>query len=190
MRRNSLTIFVISTLITLILCSACVSPLTTNQPSQQNGGLTLTTLKTESSSISFEKAYQNLMNYRSDPTNDSSAINTIYTIYGMNIDRSGNATSWVFGVRHSGGTELLAYDQSGLTRIPWNAPPFSSEINVNNIVPPNSLFSQNSAIILSNPSPIERQDLELSRGTYTLTITSGTQERVLTFNVTTGKLIL
>jgi hypothetical protein len=188
MRRNIPTIFVILALIILILCSACVSPTTTNQPTQQNGGLTLNTLKTESPSISFENAYQNLMNYRPDTTNESTA-NTIYTIYGMNIDRSGNATSWVFGVRHSGGTELLAYDQSGLTRIPWNAPPFSSEINVDNIVPPNSLFSQNSAIILSNPSPIERQDLELSRGTYTLTITSGTQERVLTFNATTGELI-
>jgi hypothetical protein len=188
MRRNIPTIFVISALIILILCSACVSQTITNQPSQQNGGLTLTTLKTESSSISFENAYQNLMNYRPDTTNESTA-NIIYTIYGMNIDRSGNATSWVFGVRHSGGTELLAYDQSGLTRIPWNAPPFSSEIDVDNIVPPNSLFSQNSAIILSNPSPIERQDLELSQGTYTLTITSETQERVLTFNATTGKVI-
>jgi hypothetical protein len=189
MRRNIPTIFVISALIILILCSACVSPTTTNQPTQQNGGLTLNTLKTESPSISFENAYQNLMNYRPDTTNESHPINTIYSIYGLNIDRSGNATSWVFGVRHSGGTELLAYDQGGWTRIPWNAPPFSSEIDVDNIVPPNGLFSQNSAIILSNPSPIERQDLELSRGTYKVTITSGTQERVLTFNATTGKLI-
>jgi hypothetical protein len=189
MRRNLLTIFVILALITQILCSACVSQPVTNQPSQQDGGITLTTLKTESPSISFEKAYQNIMNYRYNPTNDSSTINTIYTIYGLNIDKYGNATSWVFGVRHSGGTELLAYDQSGLTRIPWNAPPFSSEINVDNIFPPNDLFSQNSAFILSNPYPIERQDLELSRGTYTLTIISGAQERVLTFNATTGKLI-
>jgi len=189
MRRNFPTIFVILALIILILCSACVSQPITSQPSQQDGGITLTTLKIESPSISFENAYQNLMNYRSDPTNDSSAINKIYSIYGLNIDKSGNATSWVFGVRHSGGTELLAYDQGGLTRIPWNAPPFSSEINVDNIVPPNSLFSQNSAIIFSNPSPIERQDLELSRGTYTLTIISGAQERVLTFNATTGKVI-
>jgi hypothetical protein len=189
MRRNIPTIFVISALIMLILCSACVSQPVTNQTSQQDGGITLTTLKTESPSISFEKAYQNLMNYRYDPTNDSSAINTIYAIYGLNIDKSGNATSWVFGVRHSGETELLAYDQGGWTRIPWNAPPLSSEIDVDNIVSPNGLFSLNSAVILSNPSPIERQDLELSRGTYKVTITSGAQERVLLFNATTGKLI-
>jgi hypothetical protein len=188
MRRNIPAIIVISS---LIVCSACVSQPTMDKASPQNGGLKLITVQTESPYISFDVAQQNLQEYQPDPTNESTSIKTIYTIYGMNIDGSGNATSWVFGVRHSGGTELLAYDRSGWIRIPWNAPLLSEEIDIDRIVSPNSLFSQNNAVILSNPFPTnpERQDLDLTRGIYTLTITSGSKERIHTFNATTGKLI-
>jgi hypothetical protein len=191
MRRNIPTIFAILVLISLILCSACVSLPSPDTIPQQNGGLKQIIIPTESLYISFDVAQQNLQEYQPDPTNESTAIKTIYTIYGMNIDGSGNATSWIFGVRHSGGTELLAYDRGGWIKIPWNAPPLSQEIDVDRIVSPGSLFSQNNAVILSNPSPTspERRDLELIRGIYTLTITSGSNYRILTFNATTGELI-
>lgn len=189
MRRNIPAIFVISTLIVLVLCSACVSQPTTNQTSQQNVGLVQ--IPEGSPYISFDVAHQNLREYRSDPTNESTAIKTVYYIHGTNVDGSGNATSWIFGVRHSGGTELLAFDRSGWKQIPWNAPLLSEEIDVDRIVSPGSLFSQNNAVILSNPSPTnpERRDLDLIRGIYTLTITSGSTNRILTFNATTGALI-
>jgi hypothetical protein len=191
MRRNIPTIFAILALLSMILCSACVSPLTTNQMSQQNDGLKVITVTEESPSISFDVAHQNLMEFWSDSANESSAIKKIYTIYGMNIDGSGNATSWIFGVSHSGGTEMLAYDRSGWVTIPWNAPLHSEEIDIDRIITPNSLFRENNAVILSNPSPTnpERRDLDLTRGIYTLTITSGSKERILMFNATTGKLI-
>jgi len=53
------------------------------------------------------------------------------------------------------------------------------------------LFVKNKAVILSNPSPTnpERRDLDLIRGIYTLTIVSGSKDRILTFNATTGELI-
>ena len=191
MRRNIPTIFAILALLSLILCSACVSPLTANQMSQQNDGLQVITVTAESPSVSFDVALQNLMEYRPDPANESTAIETIYTIYGMNLDGSGNATSWIFGVHHSGGTERLAFDKSGWVKIPWNAPLNSEEIDIDRIVSPDSLFRQNSAVILSDPSPTnpEKRDLDLTRGIYTLTITSGSKERILMFNATTGKLI-
>jgi hypothetical protein len=191
MRRNIPAIFVISTLIVLVLCSACVSQPPQDKTSQQNGGLKLITVPEESPYISFDVAHQNLREYRPDPTNESTAIKTIYTIYGMNIDGSGNATSWIFGVRHSGGTELLAYDRSGWIQIPWNAPSLSEEIDVDRIVSPARLFSENAAVILGNPSSTipDRKDLELKQGIYTLTITSGNTSRILMFNATTGRLI-
>jgi RNase P/RNase MRP subunit POP5 len=189
MRRNIPAIFVISTLIVLVLCSACVSQPTTNQKSQQNVGLTQ--ISEESPYISFDVAHQNLREYRSDLTNESTVIKTVYYIHGTNVDGSGNATSWIFGVRHSGGTGLLAYDRSGWKQIPWNASLLSEEIDVDRIVSPGSLFSQNNAVILSNSSPTnpERRDLDLIRGIYTLTITSGSKDRIITFNATTGVLI-
>ena len=191
MRRNIPTIFAILALLSLILSSACVLSPSGNQNPQQNEGLKQIIVPAESPYISFDVALQNLRDYRPDSTNESAAIKTIFTIYGMNIDGSGNATSWIFGVRHSGGTELLAYDRSGWIKIPWNAPPLSQEIDVDRIVTPGSLFSKNNAVILSNPSPTnpDRRDLELTRGIYTLTITSGSKDRILTFNATTGELI-
>jgi hypothetical protein len=189
MRRNIPTIFVILTLIILILCSACVSQSSSDKIPQQNVGLVQ--ISEGSPSVSFELARQNLGDYRPDPTNQSTDIKTIYYIHGTNIDGSGNATSWIFGVQHSGGTELLAYDRSGWKQIPWNASLLSEEINIDRIISPGSLFSQNNAIILGNPIPTnpERRDLDLTRGIYTLTINSGSKERILTFNATTGKLI-
>jgi len=189
MRRNIPNIFAILALLSLILCSACVSQPPANQTSQQNVGLVQ--ISERSPYISFDEAQQNLMDYRPDPTNESTAIKTIYYIHGTNLDVSGNASSWIFGVRHSGGTELLAYDRSGWKTIPWNVSLLSEEIAVDRIVSPGNLFSQNNAVILTNPSTAipERRDLDLIRGVYTLTITSGSKDRILTFNAATGELI-
>jgi len=193
MRRNIPTIFAILALLSLILCSACVLSPSGNQNPQQNTqqNVGLVQISEISPYISFEVARQKLLEYGSDPSNESTGIKTVYYIHGTNVDGSGNATSWLFGVRHSGGTELLAYDQNGWKQIPWDASLLSEEIDVDRIVSPGSLFSQNNAIILSNSAPAnpERRDLDLIRGIYTLTITSGSKDRILTFNATTGKLI-
>jgi hypothetical protein len=183
--------FAILTLVVLILCSACVSQPPANQTSQQNGGLTQILGPVESPYISFDVAQQNLPAYQPDPENTSYFIKTIYYFTGMDVDGSGNARSWIFGVRHANGTEMLAYDQSGWIKILWDAPPGSEEIAVDSIVSPARLFSQNTAVILVYPksSIPERRDLELKQGIYTLTITSGSARRILTFNATTGELI-
>jgi hypothetical protein len=189
MRRNIPTIFAFLVLLSLILCSACVSQSSPDKAPQQNVGLAQ--ISEGSPYISFDVALQNLGEYVPDPTNESTAVKTVYYIHGTNVDGTGNATSWLFGVRHSGGTELLAYDRSGWKQIPWNASQLSEEIDVDRIVSPGSLFSQNNAVILINPSPTnpQRRDLDLIRGIYTLTITSGSKDRILTFNATTGELI-
>ena len=194
MRRNISIIFAILGLLSLILCSACVSQppanqKPANQTTQQSGGLVQ--VSEGSSSISFDEAQQNLMEYRPDPTDESTGINTIYYIHGTNVDVSGNASSWIFGVRHSGGTALLSYDRGGWIQIPWNVSLTTEEIDVERIISPGSLFGKNNAVIFSNPSQAntERRDLDLLRGIYTLTITSGSKDRILTFNATTGVLI-
>lgn len=194
MRRNIPIIFAILGLLSLILCSACVSQppanqTPANQTSQQDGGLVQ--ISEGSPSISFDEAHQKLEEYRPDPANESIPIKTIYYIHGTNLDVSGNASSWIFGVRYSGGTALLSYNRGDWIQIPWNASLISEEIDPERIVSPGRLFSQNNAVIFSNPSPTnpERRDLDLIRGIYTLTITSGSKDRILTFNATTGELI-
>jgi hypothetical protein len=193
MRRNIPTIFVILSLISLILCSACVLSPSGNQNPQQNTqqNVGLVQISEISPYISFDVANQNLIEYRPDPANESTGLKKVYYIHGTNVDGSGNATSWIFGVQHSGGSELLAYDLSGWTQIPWNVSQLSEEIDVDRIVSPGSLFRQNQIVIFGNSSSInpDRRDLDLIRGIYTLTISSGNQNRILKFNATTGRLI-
>jgi hypothetical protein len=199
MRRNIPIIFAILGLLSLILCSACVSQPPANQtqanqtPANQTSQkiVGLVQVSEGSPSISFDEAQQNLREYQPDPANESTDIKTIYYIHGTNLDGTGNASSWIFGVRYSGGTALLSYDRGGWIQIPWDATLISEEIDTERIVSPGRLFSQNNAVILSNPSPTnpERRDLDLIRGIYTITITSGSKDRILTFNAITGELI-
>jgi hypothetical protein len=191
MHKSVPIIFAILALVVLIVSSACISQPPINQTSPQNGGLTQILGPVESPYISFDTAQQNLPSYQLDPENTSYFIKTIYYFTGLDVDESGNARSWIFGMGNSNGTEMLAYDQSGLITLPWDAPPGAEEIDVDTIVPPARLFSQNSAVIFGSPGNVspERRDLELKQGIYSLTISSGDTSRILTFNATTGEMI-
>jgi hypothetical protein len=191
MHKSIPMVFAILALVVLILCSACVSQPPINQTSEKNSGITQVLGPSTSPFISFDDARQNLPSYQPDPENASYFIRTIYYITGLDVDESGNARSWIFGVRHSNGTEMLAYDQNGLINLLWNAPPDAQEIVIDDIVSPAGLFSQNALVIFGDPKHTipERRDLELKRGIYTITITSGNTSRILTFNATTGELI-
>lgn len=191
MRRNIPIIFAILGLLSLILCSACVSQPPTNQTTQQSGGLVQVSVPTESSYISFDVAQRNLQAYQPDSVNNPTLITKVYYITGIDVEQSGNARSWIFGVRDANGTEMLAYDRSGWVTLPWNASPVLEEIQDDSMVSPARLFSQNTAVIIGNPPSAipERRDLELKQGIYTLTITSGNTARILSFNATTGELI-
>lgn len=185
------TIFAILVLFVIILFSACVTQPTANQSSGQNSGITQITLKADSSRISFEEAQQNLREYGSGLSNQSVDVKTVYYILSRDVDGSGNATSWIFGVSHQRGTEFLVYDSTGWAMIPWNATPNSEPIDMDIIISPDRLFNENKAVISENTSLTipERMDLELQRGEYTLTITSSDLSRSLKFNATTGVLI-
>ena len=190
MRKITPAIFVILILGLLIVSSACVS----SPPGEKNtrpGEVSSVTQPSESHYISFDTALQNLPAYQPDPANASFFTRPIYYFTGINVNGSGDAKNWIFGVRSTSGTEMLAYDRNGWTTIPWNAPPGSKEIAVDQIVRPEQLFSQNMAVIINNPSSTVpgKSDIELKQGNYTLTITSGDMNRILTFNATTGELI-
>ena len=184
MNRNIPAIFAISALIVLILCSAC-----TFLPSGETkeGGLTQVTIPVETSRISFEEAKQKLEEYRIHETANEK---TVYYIIAKDVDESGNATSWVFGINQGAEARLLVYDRTGWTVFPWSTR-VPEEIALDHVISPNTLFKQNNAVIITSPSPAgsDRRDLELKEGAYTLTIYSGNTNRILTFNATTGALI-
>ena len=191
MRKFIPIIFSILILLILIFGSACLTESSSGQKTQQDVGITRISSTADSPYISFDIAQQNLLTYQPDSTSQSAAIKTVYTIHGMNVNESGYAASWIFGVRISNVTELLAYGPGGWIKIPYNTSFPSEEIDVGKIVSPGRLFSQNNAVILGNPSRTisERRDLDLKQGIYTLTIASDSTVRTLAFNATTGELI-
>jgi len=190
MRKNISAIFVISTLVFLVLCSACVSPF--GDQKKQEGGLTQVTVTAASSRISFEEAYQNLKDYRVDSSSVSPDNKRIYYILARDVDDSGNAMSWVFGVNNGMGDRMLIYEKSGWTVFPNSKSTLpSEEIHIDRIVSPSNLITTNKAIIaksLASTIP-DRKDIELQEGIYKLNIYSGNAGKVLTFNATTGVLI-
>jgi hypothetical protein len=115
---------------------------------------------------------------------------TVNYMRSRDLDLSGNATGWIFGIYTGNKAEFLVYDRTGWTTIA-NATLPSEAIVLDTIVSPDFLFEKNKEMISGNSSPAipERRDIELQRGIYTLTITSGSTSRTLTFNATTGALI-
>jgi hypothetical protein len=177
-------------LIILIWCSACVLQSSSDKVPQQKEGLTEVIKPVESQRINFEKVKTELVAYRLNFINDPITSKTVYYMRSRDMDESGNATGWIFGVYRGSEAEFLVYDQTGWTTI-RNATLPSEKIVLDTIVSPDFLFKQNKELISGNPSPAipERRDLELQRGVYKLTITSGSNNRILTFNATTGALI-
>jgi hypothetical protein len=190
MRRNIPTIFSIMALVALILICACVAQSPADKSSQQNGGLTQITPGNEGSRISFETAKQNFLDYLSESTTDTENRKNVNYMLSRDIDERGAATSWIFGVSGDKGSVYLVNDRTGWTTIANVTLP-TERISLDTIVAPENLFAQNRAAILNGSSNgvSERWDLELQRGVYTLTITSGSSARSLIFNATTGALI-
>ena len=187
MHRYIQFVFVISALVILILCSAC-----TSQPPAENkgGGLTQISVPVDTSRISYEAAQRALEGYQTDSINGTADINSVYYIVAKDVDESGNATSWVFGIKKGEEGYLLVYDRTGWTVFPWSTQ-IRERIGLDQIISPDALFARNKAVIITSLSQTvpERKDLELHQGVYTFTIYSGSTNRILTFNATTGALI-
>jgi hypothetical protein len=145
----------------------------------------------DSSRISFGEVQQHLREYGVNSSKESDNSDSIYYLISRDIDESGNASIWIFGVSRQSRAEFLIYEKTGWTSVPWNATLLSEAINLDTIVSPGSLLSQNKAVISGKTSLAipERWDLELQRGIYTLTITSENSSRSLTFDAITGALI-
>jgi len=191
MHKSIPIIFAILALFILSICSACVSQPPENQTQGKNTGLTQITVPVDSSRISFGEAQQSLREFGLNSSTEPDNSDSIYYMLSRDIDGSGNASIWIFGVSRQSGDEFLIYEKTGWTSVPWNATLLSEAINLDTIISPGSLLSQNKAVISGNtPLAIpERWDLELQRGIYTLTIISGNSSRSLTFDATTGALI-
>ena len=195
MRNNLLLVLTVLFLAGFAFCSACTSQPEQNQTSQKNltpvtnVGLVPVQGTPAAQVVRFDNALSQLEERESPPVaqNGSSGI---YFILGAGLDDAGNAHQWIFGISNGSVRELQVVDPAGLTAIPYSGTLPVVQIVPATIVSPGQLFLMNKAVLgdVQFGAP-EQRSLDLRNGTYTLTITSGSTSRVLTFDATTGDAI-
>jgi hypothetical protein len=112
-------------------------------------------------------------------------------ISGRGLDSSGNASTWIFAVRHANSTFIVTYNRNGRSIVNWPAGFSGPVILTDQIIRPRELMDRNRALIFGNWSANETfsQDLVLEDGNYTFTQSRQGASRNLIFNAVTGVLI-
>jgi hypothetical protein len=196
MRTNIPGIFALVLFLLLILGTGCV---TQSFPGQDNGAagtapqdsrLPMVPVSSGNVRISYEEATAQLADFRIHALNEPGNATIVHYMRARDLDESGNATGWIFGVSNDQGARFLIYDRLGWTTM-MNATVPTEAIALDTIVSPAVLFDTNKDLLGGKSSLAipERRDIELQRGMYELTLTSGSTSRTLTFNATTGALI-
>jgi len=198
MHKDLPSIFIIALLITVCLFSACISPFApANQTPEMpplnasptiDVGIVSIEMTPNQEYISFDEARANLKQSELLSLDVFPKPTRILFIQGGDLDESGNARHWVFGVHKGEINELRVYDRSGWTIIPLDNDISAGEIDLDRVVSPTALFDQNKIQSSSSVIPAQR-DIELKNGIYKVTITSGSTSEILMFNATTGSAV-
>jgi hypothetical protein len=128
--------------------------------------------------------------FQIDTMNETSE-KEIYYIFGKDVDKNGNASVWIYGVRHAMGKSLLLYDRSGWKIMSWGGILPDKQIQLKTLTSLHSIFARNNDMINNNSiyfGDLKRQ-VELMNNTYFITISDDKKTSVFTFNATSGALI-
>jgi hypothetical protein len=201
MRPFTVTIVAIAVLVSACLFSACVSP---SAPANQTPqvptvtelpkidvGISQVVPEPMQEPVSFAEAKRSFLQNEGNFLTSIQQKSRVLFIQGGNLDKTGNAGQWVFGVNQGDGYELRVYDRSGWAVIPWTATLSGQEIDLERVVSPTVLFNQTGLQTLigtQSTIPVQR-DIELKNGMYRLMVLSGNTSQILMFNATTGDAI-
>ena len=201
MKSYLIGIVLIALLLSVCFTCGCTFPANENQSDDQNpitdratlSPVTTPEIQEEAPRISLHEAVSHLGEYLDpDPIrNPDKMVShtggdiTIHYIQGKDIDKSGNARIWSFGITTNSGTEFRAYDGSVWTIIVLSEPFPISEISVDKIISPQEVFEKNQDMIFgTSPSDISVREIEIQDGVYTLTINKSPW--ILRFDAGTG----
>ena len=122
-------------------------------------------------------------------SNTSQDMHILY-VSGKKMDESGEATSWVFAIRHGNLSSMVTYDKNGETVLDWPTVFTGQEIDLNQIVFPDELFRINKVLLSDqqNGSIDISRELVLADSNYTVTLTSEGKIQVLQFDAKLGAL--
>ncbi|HNX18077.1 MAG TPA: hypothetical protein PKM50_07100 [Methanoregula sp.] len=177
--------------VALCLCAGCIFGPSENQTATNktpvNVGIATVTGTGPHITYSLEDAVAAVQREYKYQSGGSQNVLRFYYTRGDNVDASGLAERWTFGVREGNNASMLVYDSAGMARIPWQAEGLpSDEIFFGNILLPEKIMALAYSGNLTADGPFV---LEISRGEYTLSAPSGSIPREFVFNATTGELI-
>jgi len=180
--------------VVLCFCVACVSgpsaqdQTVVNNTSVTNVGLVPITGTGLHESYTLEEAADAVTGeYQQNQINGSSQNLPFYYIQGKNMDATGKAERWLFGIREGNSTTMLVYDRTGVARIPLqeNGLP-TQEIDISSILLPADIIK---IAYPQNQNITGNLELAIAGGEYILTGSSGSQPGEYSINATTGVLI-
>lgn len=116
---------------------------------------------------------------------------TLHYIRGTDLDFSGRAAHWVFGVRYDNQTVLLYYDNPGWRSVSWEGALPEKEIGEGSFVSLTKFINRNAGIL--DASDPQREGLirrmELMNGKYTITMERQGMQQTFVFDAASGELI-
>ena len=121
----------------------------------------------------------------------SSSNFTLHYIRGTDLDVSGGAAHWVFGVRYDNQSVLLYFDAPGWRSVSWEGAVPEKEIVDGSYVSPRGIFRQNAGTLYASDPKQEGliRRLELMNGKYTITIERQGMQQTFAFDAGSGELI-
>jgi len=190
MRGLTLSVLTFSLVVGLVICTGCIfgSPqqtLPTNNTTVNDTGVVPITmgssLQGRYSLNEAETAIAGVVQ-----ANMSSQDLPVYSVLGKKADISGNAESWILGIRSEKSSALWVYDRNGISSIAWNGTLPDQEIQTGSILSPEK------AIARAYPDTQNTTGyftVEISSGEYVITESEGATSPAYRINATTGELI-
>jgi len=192
MRCTGLFFCALILIVILSVCMGCTSgPAGQNQSVPNNttvvneGLVPLTGYSYHAQTFTFDDAVNGITYGYQRQDNTSPGNPAIYHIHGQNVDSSGKAEHWLFGIREGNTTSMISYDANGVSQYLWRQWLPEQEINVQNLRPPETILK----VAYPENQNITGLELEIGNGNYTITAPQGMHPRGYIINATTGVLI-
>ena len=145
---------------------------------------------TTQSSLTTLKAALDQLSQRLQATPSSSNF-TLHYIRGTDLDFSGRAAHWVFGVRYDNRSVLMYFDAPGWRSVSWEGAVPEKEIVADSFVSPSKVINRNAGILYASDPQKEGliKRMDLMNGKYTITMERQGRQQTFVFDAASGELI-
>jgi hypothetical protein len=197
MRRSSITILLITAviigLVGIMYITGTISsgnrPADLQPDANADGGLQTVSGTTQSSLTTLGDALNQLRQHLQ--ATPSSSNFTLHYIRGTDLDVSGLAAHWVFGVRYGNQSVLMYYDAPGWRSVSWEGALPEKEIGEGSFVPLTKFINRNAGILYASDPQREGliRRMELMNGKYSVTMERLGAQQTFVFDAASGELI-